>query len=72
MNKIQTLNTYIWQKVLLVAWDEEAIDPDTKKTIFFGALITSKGAIIDAGRKNAPKIIACFWGAMSKLWPEAA
>ena len=56
-----------WYEILLVACENEAIDPNTMKTIFFGALITSNGAISDAGKKNAPRIMACFLGAMSKF-----
>ena len=58
--------------IIPVACDIEAIEPDTKKTIFFGILIINKGALSVAANINTPKMMACILGAMLKLLPEAA
>ena len=42
--------------------DKAAIDPDTRKRVFFGIFIKSKGAVSDATNMNAPNMMACFLG----------
>ena len=59
-------------KNILVACDKVAIVPDTRKRIFFGVLIKSKGVTSVDVNINVPKIMACLLGAKSKLSPEAA
>ena len=46
--------------MILVVCDTEAIDPDTMKTTFFGALNIRNGVSSDENMKNAPKMMACF------------
>ena len=59
-------------KIIPESCDKEAIDPDTRKTIFFGILIKNKGELSVAVSINTPKMMACILGAMLKLLPEAA
>ena len=59
-------------KNILVACDKVAIVPDTRKRVFFGVLIKSKGVTSVDTNINVPKIMACLLGAKSKLSPEAA
>ena len=58
--------------ILLVACNKQDNPPDKIKTIFFGTLITSNGAMSAEGRANAPMKMACILGRISKLVPEAA
>ena len=59
-------------KIILVACDMKAIDPETRKTIFFEVFIKSKGDNSVADKKNAPKMMVCIFGDISKLSPDAA
>ena len=59
-------------KYSLVACDKEAIEPDIMKTVFFGALITSNGAINVARNIHAPRTIVCFLGANKLMFFPAA
>ena len=58
--------------ILLAACNKQDNPPANIKTIFFGTLMTSNGAISAEGKANAPKKMACFLGRISKLVPEAA
>ena len=57
---------------ILVACDREAIDPETRKSIFFGVLMRINGAASVDNNIKDPKIAAWFLGAMSNVSPEAA
>ena len=67
------LTTYLnWANILLVACNKQDNPPDNIRIIFLGTLITSNGAMSAEGKAIAPMKIACIFGRISKLVPEAA
>ena len=58
----KVLNQYkiaiTFHEIILVANDKEAIDPETRKSLFFGVLMRSKGAASVDNNIKAPTIAA--------------